>query len=86
MIWNHAVPHTSEIPYVFGRLMNVTPRASALSTIMQDYWISFVNSLDPNDNRGNKRRAASLPASCIQYLTIYLNQVPIGRSTRQKTR
>ncbi|KJA28262.1 hypothetical protein HYPSUDRAFT_129787 [Hypholoma sublateritium FD-334 SS-4] len=51
----NAVPHTSEIPYVFGRLMNVTPRASALSTIMQDYWISFVDTLDPNDHRGSER-------------------------------
>lgn len=36
--------------------MNKTPRATALSAIMQNYWISFVNGLDPNDNHGEQRR------------------------------
>ena len=44
------------MPYVFGRLMNKTPRAIALSAVIQDYWISFINDLDPNDNHGQKRK------------------------------
>ena len=51
------VPHTSELPYVFGSLINKTPSAAALSVIMQDYWISFVNNLDPNDSHGQTRRS-----------------------------
>ena len=53
----HAVSHTSEIPYVFGTLMNKTPKAMALSAIIQNYWISFVNNLNPNDNHGEERRS-----------------------------
>ncbi|KAF8890726.1 triacylglycerol lipase 3 [Infundibulicybe gibba] len=49
------IAHSSEIDYVFGVLANPTPTAISLSGIMQDYWISFVNSLDPNDGLGNKR-------------------------------
>ncbi|KJA28219.1 hypothetical protein HYPSUDRAFT_34618 [Hypholoma sublateritium FD-334 SS-4] len=52
---NSSVPHTSELPYVFGSLINKTPSAAALSVIMQNYWISFVNDLDPNDSCGQKR-------------------------------
>ncbi|KAF8890725.1 esterase 1 [Infundibulicybe gibba] len=49
------IAHSSEIDYVFNTLANPTPTAISLSGIMQDYWISFVNSLDPNDGLGNKR-------------------------------
>ncbi len=82
---SYSTAHVGD-PLRFRAPHDVTPRASALSTIMQDYWISFVNTLDPNDNRGNKRKAASLPTQSIQYLNIYLDQVPIGRSTRRRTR
>jgi len=50
------VPHTSEIYYVFNILANRTPNAVGLSSIMQDYWISFAVSLNPNDNHGNVSR------------------------------
>lgn len=46
-----SVPHTSEIPYVFG----ISNGNNTFSAIMQDYWISFATSLDPNDGRGHKR-------------------------------
>ncbi|KAF8890732.1 Alpha/Beta hydrolase protein [Infundibulicybe gibba] len=49
------VTHSSEIDYVFNTLANPTPTAVLLSGIMQDYWISFASSLDPNDGLGNKR-------------------------------
>ncbi|KAF9472628.1 alpha/beta-hydrolase [Pholiota conissans] len=49
------VAHTSEISYVFNQLINKTPTAQALSITMQDYWLSFVTSLTPNDGRGSKR-------------------------------
>lgn len=54
------VPHTSEIPYVLGRLMNKTEHSAVLSTIIQNYWISFVNGLNPNDNNGIKRTCTVL--------------------------
>ncbi|KIJ47803.1 hypothetical protein M422DRAFT_163417 [Sphaerobolus stellatus SS14] len=50
-----AVTHTSEIPYVYGTLKNITDTAVSLSQMMQDYWISFTVSLNPNDGKGGKR-------------------------------
>ncbi|KAF8154292.1 esterase 1 [Crassisporium funariophilum] len=49
------ITHSSEIFYVFNTLAKITPTAVALSSVMQDYWISFATNLDPNDNHGNKR-------------------------------
>ncbi|KAF8170778.1 esterase 1 [Pholiota molesta] len=49
------VAHSTEINYVFNTLIKKTPTAQALSTAMQDYWLSFVTSLSPNDGRGSKR-------------------------------
>jgi len=51
------VAHLSEIPYVYG---DITVAANGtgpgtLSEIMQDYWISFATSLDPNDGNGAQR-------------------------------
>jgi len=51
-----SVGHSAEIDYVFNTLVNKTPAALSLSENMQDYWISFATSLDPNDNHGNTRR------------------------------
>lgn len=49
------VQHGSEIPYVFGGTTNGAA-ATILSNNMMDYWISFANSLDPNDSFGNTSR------------------------------
>ncbi|THU76586.1 alpha/beta-hydrolase [Dendrothele bispora CBS 962.96] len=49
------VTHSSEIFYVFGDLEVMTPTARKLSSTMMDYWISFANSLSPNDLSGNAR-------------------------------
>ncbi|KAF9472682.1 extracellular triacylglycerol lipase precursor [Pholiota conissans] len=49
------VAHSTEINYVFNTLINKTPTAQALSITMQDYWLSFVTSLTPNDGRGSRR-------------------------------
>ncbi|THU84529.1 alpha/beta-hydrolase [Dendrothele bispora CBS 962.96] len=49
------VTHSSEIFYVFGDLEVMTPTARKLSSTMMDYWISFANSLSPNDLAGNTR-------------------------------
>jgi acetylcholinesterase len=49
------VAHSTEINYVFNTLINKTSTAQALSIAMQDYWLSFVTSLTPNDGRGSKR-------------------------------
>ncbi|KAJ7216390.1 extracellular triacylglycerol lipase precursor [Mycena pura] len=51
------VAHTAELPYVYG---DITVAANGtgpgtLSAIMQDYWISFATSLNPNDGKGMKR-------------------------------
>ncbi len=81
------------MPYVFGRLTNKTPRALALSAVIQNYWISFINGLDPNDNHGQKRRFLRLfNVNCIQISSIILGpqwdkytlnqQVSVGVSMR----
>lgn len=49
------VQHGCEIPYVFGGTPN-GPAATILSQNVMDYWISFANSLDPNDSFGNTSR------------------------------
>ncbi|KAF5346244.1 hypothetical protein D9758_014377 [Tetrapyrgos nigripes] len=52
---------SSEIYYVFGTLSEhpevreVTSTAAKLSDMMMDYWISFANTLDPNDAAGSDR-------------------------------
>ncbi|KAF5365094.1 hypothetical protein D9758_010971 [Tetrapyrgos nigripes] len=55
------VTHSSEIFYVFGTLAErpevkeVTTTAAKLSDMMMDYWISFANTLNPNDGKGSTR-------------------------------
>ncbi|KAF7342113.1 Carboxylic ester hydrolase [Mycena venus] len=51
------VAHLSELAYVYG---DITVAANGtgpgtLSEIMQDYWLSFATSLDPNDGMGAPR-------------------------------
>lgn len=55
----HTVPHASEVPYVFGDPPNGPPSVS-LSKTMIDYWLSFANSLTPNDGKGNVSRTSRL--------------------------
>ncbi|KAJ2921736.1 hypothetical protein H1R20_g15363, partial [Candolleomyces eurysporus] len=50
------VPHTAEVPYVYGQVPPTAGAASQnLSIAVMDYWISFTVSLDPNDGKGVKR-------------------------------
>ncbi|KAJ2916220.1 hypothetical protein MD484_g4210, partial [Candolleomyces efflorescens] len=50
------VSHGSEVAYVFGQVPPAAGAASQnLSVTMMDYWISFTDSLDPNDEKGGKR-------------------------------
>ncbi|KAF9470876.1 extracellular triacylglycerol lipase precursor [Pholiota conissans] len=49
------VTHSSELTYVFGPQTFGSPASPSLSAIMQDYWISFAVSLNPNDGKGFKR-------------------------------
>ncbi|KAF5334584.1 hypothetical protein D9758_018132 [Tetrapyrgos nigripes] len=55
------VSHTSEVYYVFGiiseqpEVPEVTPTAAKLSDMMMDYWISFADTLNPNDAAGSDR-------------------------------
>ncbi|KAI5122705.1 hypothetical protein M0805_009758 [Coniferiporia weirii] len=49
------VGHGSELPYVYGTAPN-GPASVVLSHNMIDYWLSFANSLDPNDGHGNASR------------------------------
>ncbi|KAJ7430414.1 esterase 1 [Mycena galericulata] len=50
------VDHTSELPYIYGGITAINGTArEALSEMMQDYWISFATSLDPNDGKGSTR-------------------------------
>jgi para-nitrobenzyl esterase len=53
----HAAPHASEVPYVFGTLREshftnfgkgLTPEAYRLSSQMNDYWVNFAKTGDPN--------------------------------------
>ena len=46
--------HASEVFFVYGTPDAATPSTMALSSTMQDYWISFAVTLDPNDGKGNK--------------------------------
>jgi para-nitrobenzyl esterase len=41
--------HGSEIPFVFGNLINPTPQERALSDAMMRYWVNFAKTGDPND-------------------------------------
>ncbi|PPQ91811.1 hypothetical protein CVT25_000260 [Psilocybe cyanescens] len=50
-----AVTHGAEIPFVITGLTNGTASTEALRAMMQDYWISFAVTLNPNDGKGNKR-------------------------------
>ncbi|KAI5122704.1 hypothetical protein M0805_009757 [Coniferiporia weirii] len=49
------VEHGSEVLYVYGVAPN-GPASVVLSHNMIDYWLSFANSLNPNDGLGNSSR------------------------------
>ncbi|KAJ4490839.1 extracellular triacylglycerol lipase precursor [Lentinula aciculospora] len=52
------VTHGDQVPYTFGTLASVNetdPAAIFLSEVMINYFVSFVNSLDPNDGLGLSR-------------------------------
>ncbi|KAI0052988.1 esterase 1 [Auriscalpium vulgare] len=50
------VAHGSDLGYVYGAVATGTTGAtSQLSYSMMDYWLSFVDSLDPNDGKGTPR-------------------------------
>ncbi|KAJ7059294.1 extracellular triacylglycerol lipase precursor [Mycena amicta] len=49
------VEHGSEIFWVYGAPLVISPASVALSHIMTDYWISFATSLTPNDGLGVPR-------------------------------
>jgi acetylcholinesterase len=57
------VPHTAEMPYLFGDSKDPTPGGKQLSAFMMDYWISFAVNLDPNDSKGVERT----------WLSVYIN-------------
>ncbi|THH14881.1 hypothetical protein EW146_g5513 [Bondarzewia mesenterica] len=48
------VAHSSEGQYVYGQIP-ANETAATLSSAIMDYWISFANSLDPNDGKGTQR-------------------------------
>uniref|UniRef100_A0A8H7XNH5 Carboxylic ester hydrolase n=1 Tax=Psilocybe cubensis TaxID=181762 RepID=A0A8H7XNH5_PSICU len=50
-----AVTHGAEIPFVITGVTNGTAAAEALQIMMQDYWISFAVTLNPNDGKGSNR-------------------------------
>ncbi|KAK7040283.1 hypothetical protein VNI00_009750 [Paramarasmius palmivorus] len=51
------VPHALELLYVFGLVAQNggAPSDTALSLKIMDYWISFADTLDPNDRKGESR-------------------------------
>jgi acetylcholinesterase len=50
------VNHGSELPYIFGPGGGPTsPSVLTFGPILQDYWISFATSLNPNDGKGATR-------------------------------
>ncbi|EAU89173.2 lipase I [Coprinopsis cinerea okayama7 len=49
------VLHAAEIPFVYGPPPDPLAAAQSLSVAMVDYWISFTDSLDPNDGKGVQR-------------------------------
>lgn len=50
------VTHASEITYVYGSPSDKSDSSLRLSKAMIDYWVSFANSLDPNDGLGSSRK------------------------------
>jgi carboxylesterase type B len=47
------VTHDAELPYIFGNLSTSgPPRVADFSRVVLDYWISFADSLTPNDGKG----------------------------------
>jgi acetylcholinesterase len=60
LLISRIVHHAAELPYIFGPTPGLTtfptpPGLSTLSPIMQDYWLSFVSTLNPNDGKGSTR-------------------------------
>ncbi|KAJ7615647.1 extracellular triacylglycerol lipase precursor [Mycena polygramma] len=49
------VSHGAEIVYVYGAPSDPSPSSILVSQLMQNYWISFATSLDPNDGLGLSR-------------------------------
>jgi len=48
--------HTVELPYLFGPLsISGPPKVANFTRAMMDYWISFADSLNPNDGKGTSR-------------------------------
>ena len=60
MLTFFSVPHSSEVPYVYGAVVNGSVASKSLSSNMIDYWVSFATSLDPNDGHGSKRNLLCL--------------------------
>ena len=54
------VLHGGEVAYLFNDAGLPFPSSEVLSRQMQDYWLSFVVSLNPNDSRGSGSMFTSL--------------------------
>ncbi|KAJ7742578.1 esterase 1 [Mycena metata] len=49
------VPHSSELPYVYGVPTDTSASSVLISRLMIEYWVSFATSLTPNDGQGIPR-------------------------------
>ncbi|KAJ7920678.1 Carboxylesterase [Mycena leptocephala] len=72
------VAHLSELAYVYG---DITIAANGtgpgtLSEIMQDYWLSFATSLNPNDGKGPKWEAYGVQQRVMQLNSTNTKMIP----------
>lgn len=70
----------SEVPYVFDDPPNGPPSVT-LSKTMIDYWLSFANSLTPNDGKGNVSRKSIKVftfCECVVKVTIFSFRHRVG--------
>lgn len=66
-------------------LTNGTASTEALRAMMQDYWISFAVTLNPNDGKGNKRKSENIERKG-RVVFIASFQVLNGRNTLSPSR
>lgn len=76
-----SVTHASEVFFVYGSPDAATPSSIALSSTMQDYWISFAVTLDPNDGKGNQSKIPSKALMQVidHHYLCYTHRAPVAQ-------
>ncbi|KAK7006165.1 carboxylic ester hydrolase [Favolaschia claudopus] len=83
------VTHTADLLYIFGlnAAFGRPESAQKLGVQMIDYWVSFTNSLDPNDGRGSARpmwsQYSSKNQKIIELTSVNMTMIPDNYRERQ---